>query len=1071
MNVVFDGHEARSEWAGRIPDSFPAIFHVTNMDGIIVQASDNWLSVFGYVRDAVIGRHCFDFMARDSWAIVQASPGQDPASKLVDQLACTFIAGSGKEVSCMISSTPLVHDDGKVIGNVATLSVLDGDDALAKRLQTKSYRLQSCIEGTNAGTWEWNVQTGETRFNERWAEIVGYSLDELGKTTIQTWQDLGHPEDMQTSEAALRAHWAGESAFYDIHARMRHKDGHWVWVHDRGRVFTWTEDGEPEWMFGTHISINEYKQKQAETARLKVLLERMGTIAGVGGWEVDLETNQVLWTRETRRIHGVSDDYIPNLTEGLSFYAPSARPVIEKAVQAGIDEGQPWDLELPFIRLNGERIWVRAVGEVEFENGTPKRLFGAFQDISDRVTRDKELRATQEWMQLATSSGGVGLWSLDAVDGTVTWDDVMLQHFVISSNKRPDTLAEWLNWLPDSEAKKFKSQIRRLISGKGRADIEIDFCDQDGLVHALKLTGEASRDEDGLIDRIHGACFDLTPERRLMFELQEQTSKLSVTLSSIGDGVITTDRDCRINWINDVAANLSGWTRSEAIGKLSHEVFAVFNEETGKLVTDPIRQCLLEGRTVDLQPNSILRNKSGDPIAVDDSAAPIIDENGRAVGAVLVFRDVSNQRRLSRDIEYRATHDLLTGLLNRVEFEHRFQDCLNDPICKNGSYLFFIDLDHFKRVNDSLGHDAGDKLLHRVAHVLRQVAGEDAHIARQGGDEFVMLKRFDGDAAAKTFAEGLCREIANIATGTPDRQDLPRIGASVGVVDLCTAPRHIGQLLRRADIAAYTAKAAGRGQVCLWTESDETMQNAATQVSLIERIERANVESRWIVHEQRIAPIADDPDQPEMRELLIRMPDDDGGLIAPNKFLGAAERYGLMPSIDLWMFRYCLDRVSATDLGVIFTVNLSASSVSSRSFQGDLLTLVRGADKAQLEQICIEITETSMVQNYETVFGFLSELRALGLKVAIDDFGAGASSFRYFGTLPADYLKIDGSFIRNYDDPVAASSVECFIKMAQVAGLKTIAEHVEDKAMVPVLEELGVNLVQGYAIDRPGAAA
>ncbi len=1057
--------------AGPLPDSFPAMFHITDTDGIIRQVSDLWLETLGYARDDVIGRRNFDFLTPDALAAAQAVFDKYQRDRRLDKLECEFLTRAGTPVPCTLSARVLADDTGAVTGNIAILAPLQAGADMEKRLETKAFRLQSCLEGTHAASWEWNAQTDETLFSARWAEIVGYTLDELRPMSGKIWENLAHPDDRKSSEDALRAHLKGETPSYDIEARMRHKDGRWIWVRSRGRVFTWTDDGRAEWMFGTHFSIDSRKRREAQSNRRRKLLERMGQLAGVGGWEVDLATSEVIWTGETRRIHGVGDDYMPNLAEAISFYAPEARHKVEEAVDLAMTQGIPWDLELPFLRMNGERIWVRAVGEIEFEDGKPRRLFGAFQDITERVRKDCELRATQEWMELAAKSGGVGLWSFDAVDGSVTWDDMMLEHFMVCSESKPRTLSDWLAIIPDGEVDKVKSEIRKMISGQGQMDVEIEHRDSENMLHALKLTGEPSFDSQGMIDRIHGACFDLTPERRLMFELQEQTSKMSVTLSSIGDGVITTDRDRRVTWMNNVAITLSGWPLEDAVGRPSDEVFAVFDETTGKPATDPVRRCLTEGRAVDLQPNAVLRTKTGGTVAVDDSAAPIIDHSGRAIGAVVVFRDVTNQRRLSRDIEHRASHDLLTGLLNRAEFEKRLRDSLSDPMEKNGSYLIFLDLDHFKRVNDTLGHEAGDKLLHRVGLVLRQTAGADAHIARQGGDEFILITRQDSDEAAKGLAERICRAIAGIELQDAPRKEAFGIGASAGVVNLCLPATGVSQYMRRADIAAYSAKASGRGQVCMWSDANDQLQSKAAQLALFERIEQATAEGTWVVHEQRISPIGADPAPDDMHELLIRLPGEDGELIHPDRFLQAAERYGLMPAIDTWVVKYCLERIETGRPQGVLAVNLSASSVSSRSFQGDLLALMRRTPETVLRHLCVEITEHSILQDYDSACVFLGTLRDLGIKVAVDDFGSGASSFRYFKDLPADFLKIDGSFIRDHTDPVAAASIECFIKMARIAGFQTVAEHVEDWATIPILEAMGIDLVQGFAIGAPTAAA
>lgn len=1056
----------------QVPEDLPIAIHMCDAQGRIQQVTRGWLDLFGYTRDEVVGRRSVDLLTPGSRAVLDIDQGTVAATDGWKTQTLQFLHKSGDPVTVDLSATLIPTEAGGMTGWISVVHRVAGQDALLDLLKLKSYRLKSCIEGTDAGTWEWNIQTGETRFNERWAEIIGYSLTDLAPVSIDTWLACAHPDDLERSQRALERHWAGETPFYDIEVRMRHRDGHWVWVHDRGRVFTWTSDGKPEWMFGTHFSIQKQKERELKAAHLMQLLDRTGTVAGVGGWELDLETNEVLWTAETRRIHGVADDYVPSLEDALDFYPDEVRAKLEATLEAALAEGTPWDLELPFIRKTGERIWVRAVGEVETRDGKARRLFGAFQDITARVRRDEELRTAREWTRLAAQSGGIGLWSLDVIEGSVTWDNQTARHFRLDPATPPQTLGDWLAALPVHSARRLKRTVQTAISSRAPFEVEIDFQGADGALIAVKITGQVHLDKDGLLDCIQGACYDLTRERQLMLDLQEQTSKMSVTLSSIGDGVITTDTDRKVTWINDVAERLTGWSLQEAVGQPSDVIFGTYHEDTGERTPDPVARCLKDRQVATLDPKSVLRRRDGTEIAVDDSAAPILDGQRNAIGAVLVFRDVTGQRQQARDVEYRASHDLLTGLLNRQEFERRLTTCLADPISRTGHYLFFVDLDHFKRVNDSFGHETGDHLLRKAGALLRKAAGSAATVGRRGGDEFVVLLKAASRDAAQRLGERICAKIADISVNRPDTNKRAGIGASIGIVDLGLSGGSISECLRRADIAAYSAKNAGRGQVCFWRDSDSSMQNAVRQMCIVEDIERANADGSWVVHAQSITPIKGPAGPAAMKELLIRMPGPDGGLIGPDQIVSAAERYGMMPMIDLWMGRYCVDllaRRAALGDNTVFALNLSATSVSSRSFQRDFLALLTQADPATLPRMCIEITETSVVENYETVSAFLTSVREHGVLVAIDDFGAGASSFRYFRELPADFVKIDGSFVRTLADPVSETSVECFIRMARVSGLQTIAEHVEEADMIGRLGDLGVDYVQGFAIDEPAA--
>lgn len=1049
-----------------LPDNFPGHVTIVDCDGRIAYISNKLTMLLGVDRQNVIGQKLSHFLSnvqKDN--VMVAILGDQPISDV-----CAVLRQQhGTELNVSLSADRWLDPDGKryrviEISNVNGLQETDEDD------RVKSFRLQSCLEGTNAGTWEWNVQTGETIFNERWAEIVGYQLAELEPVSIDTWMNLAHPDDLKLSGAKLEEHFSGKEAFYDFDSRMRHKDGHDIWVRDRGRVFTWTADGKPEWMFGTHFLIDREKRVEDVLQRNHSMLDRMGRVAGVGGWEVDIETSQVLWSDETKRIHGVDQDYVPNLAEGINFYAPEARPVIARAVEEGMQSGKAWDLELPFIRKNGERIWVRAVGEVEFEAEKPKRIIGAFQDITTKVHDRNELIAAKEWTAYAAAKGRVGLWSLDTVLGELKWDAQMTSHFGFQADSEPKTVSDWLKALSLESRSQLKNSIRNSIFAGADLDLELSLEMEGGQQKFLKLVGAPHLDQENAVDRLQGACFDLTEHRQLTARLAAEASKLSVTLSSIGDGVITTDEMGRVTWMNPEAEKITGRTVDDVDGMQSSDVLKILNEKTRDAVACPIQRCLQERATVILEPDAILLRPDGTAVAIDDSVAPLVDSENCVTGAVMVFRDATAQRSQARDVAFRASHDSLTGLLNREAFIGRLEDCLADPVKRNGSYLFFIDLDHFKRINDSVGHAAGDAILVCIADVLRESVDETAAVARLGGDEFSILLRAKTQEHAEAIGQSICRSAAASSCLQRSTDKNISVGTSIGIVSLANQTITTAEALRMADIAAFSAKNSGRGQACVWNDDDSNMTALSRQSSLINLIETAISDSSWTVQEQCIQGVDTIGDSGEFAELLIRLPNGNGGMIPPSDFLPAAERYGLMQDIDLWMCAHALDRIGASvaaGVSKLYSVNISASSVGSETFKRRVIEMLSAAPTAIRQLLCFEVTETAVLTNYEASRAFLADLRTLGASVAIDDFGAGSTSFRHFQNLPADYLKIDGSFIQNMTNPIEAACIDCFLKMAEVANFKTIAEHVEDEHQIAALSALKIDFLQGFALGRP----
>lgn len=1049
-----------------LPDNFPAHVAIVGQDGRIAYASNKLIMLLGAARPDVVGQNIAKFLTDASQEDVLLSIlGDQPIS----DVCAVLNQNDGGELTVTLCGDRWLDPDGK---RYRVINVIDatGQREAGERVRLKSFRLQSCIEGTNAGTWEWNVQTGETRFNERWADIVGYRLDELEPVSIDTWNTLAHPEDLKRSAARLEDHFSGKSPYYDFESRMRHKDGHDVWVRDRGRVFTWTEDGRPEWMFGTHFLIDSEKKSYDNLRAGHSLLERVANLSGVGAWEVDIKSRTVFWSDETKRIHGVPGSYEPTLEEGINFYAPEARPIISMAVEEGITSGKAWDLELPFIRKNGQRIWVRAVGNVEFENDEPVRIIGSFQDITTKVHDRNELIAAKEWTAYAAAKGRVGLWSLDTILGELNWDAQMASYFGFEAECQPKSVAEWMNVLSFESRSQLKDAIRNAIFSGADLDLELSLEISAGQQKFLKLVGAPHHDQENTVDRIQGACFDLTEHRQLMKRLEEQASKLSVTLSSIGDGVITTDEIGRVTWMNPEAEKITGRRVADVKGLVSSELLNILDEKTRQVVACPIQRCVKKRAVVILEPGAILLRPDGTEVAIDDSVAPLLDSENRIIGAVMVFRDTTAQRSQMRDTAFRANHDSLTGLLNREAFLRKLDDCLADPVKRNGSYLFFIDVDHFKRINDSIGHAAGDAILACIADVLRESVDESAAVSRLGGDEFALLLRAKTVERAEAIGQDICRRAAENKCLKRSTDKAISIGTSIGIVSLANQMITTPEAMRMADIAAYSAKNNGRGQACVWSDLDGNMMAMSRQTSLISLIETAISDSNWVVQEQCIQAVDTIGDSGTFAELLIRLPDGNGGMIPPSDFLPAAERYGMMQDIDLWMCGHALDRIgSSRDAGIskLYSVNISASSVSSESFKRRVINMLSAVPPTIRELLCFEVTETAVLKNYDACRAFLAELRSMGASIAIDDFGAGSTSFRHFQSLPADYLKIDGSFIQNMNNPVEAACIDCFLRMAEVANFKTIAEHVENEDQIEALAALKVNFLQGFALGKP----
>ncbi len=1053
-----------------LSEASPFGVFATDAAGACTYTNARWQAIYGLSEDEARGHSWGRMLHPDDKAAVFARLQQAAALNQEVDMEFRVCRRDGTVCHVRAAASALLEGDDPLSGYVGSVEDITERLQAHRALEKERERLAAIILGTGAGTWEWNVQTGKTRFNDRWAEIVGATLEELSPTTIQTWVDLAHPEDMARSSALLQAHFKGETAAYECEARMRHRDGRWVWVLDRGRVLSRTADGQPEWMFGTHLDITTRKAQEDRLRKSEELLNRTGALAQVGGWEVDLASGSIHWSKQTCRIHGVEPGYQPQLAEAIDFYAPEARPIIEAAVAQAIAEGKDYDLELPFIQKGGQRIWVRAVGHAEFEGGKPVRLFGAFQDITQQVQDRLALEAAQQRITLATETGGIGVWELNVQTGVLTWDALMYALYGLPVGPGTDGYELWVRHLHPADRsraeREFKSSLER--GGDFRSEFRVIW--GDGSVHFLRASGRVTRDAAGQALHVVGVNWDVTPLRALANQLAEQHELLRVTLQSIGDAVITTDAQSHVTWLNPAAERMTGWLSTEAIGRPLTQVFHTVNEETRQPTENPVATCLAQGKVVGLVNHTLLISRHGDEFGIEDSAAPICNPSGDVLGVVLVFHDVTEQRRLSSEMSYRATHDALTGLVNRAEFETRLRRTLDRAHEDRSEHaLLYIDLDQFKLVNDACGHSVGDQLLQQVAKLLREAVRASDTLARLGGDEFAVILEHCSADQAQRVAQQICDRMEEFRFVHDDRRF--RIGTSIGLLPLDDRWANTAAAMQAADTSCYAAKEAGRNRVHAWFDSDQAMRARHGEMQWATRLEQALDEDRFVLFAQRIEALGEGG--PGLHaEVLIRLQDSDGSLIAPGAFLPAAERFHMATRIDRWVLRRAVQQIQAmADVSALDTlcINLSGQSVGDRAFHRHAIDTLTEAGSTVCRRICVEITETAAVTNMADAAIFVEQVRALGVRVALDDFGAGASSFGYLKNLKVDLLKIDGSFIRDLiDDPLDDAAVRCFVDVARVVGVKTVAEFVDRPEVLARVREIGIDYAQGFLLHRPG---
>jgi diguanylate cyclase (GGDEF)-like protein/PAS domain S-box-containing protein len=687
------------------------------------------------------------------------------------------------------------------------------------------------------------------------------------------------------------------------------------------------------------------------------------------------------------------------------------------------------------------------------------KLIGASLATGLERLRDREiLDELKKRNELISMTANDGIWDFDGltkrVDLSCRWKK-MLGY----DENDEDVLLDWYRLVHPDDMARVQTRMREHLEGKTPFFESVHrMRHQSGEWRWMSSRAKAVLDDNGRLLRLLGAEVDIT-ERKLYEEaLFRQKESAQITLQSIGDGVITTDAKGIVEYVNPVAEDLTGWKLDDASGHAIDEIFRGFHEETCEPLENPLAVSIRRDRAIKSVRPTLLIRRDGNELYIESTASPIRDGKGVVTGGVLVFHDVSESRELNRRLSYHASHDILTGLVNRREFESRLERALKSAKARETAYaLLYLDLDQFKIVNDSCGHSAGDTLLHQLGNLLKAKIRWRDTLARLGGDEFgVLLESCNLDEALQT-AEQLRTAIGEYKFMWDDRAF--RLGVSIGVVPITADNEDVATLLSAADSAC-----AG------FQENDIDLMRRRREMQWAARINNALEENRFELYRQTILPLQTE-EQGAHYEILLRMRDEHGGVISPSLFIGAAERYNLTPSIDRWVikqaFRWLVSEADERERLMLCSINLSGQSLGDEKFLPFVIDQFQmsGLDATK---ICFEITEHAAVASYSQAVRFINALKELGCKFALDDFGEGMSSFGYLKHLPVDYLKIEGGFVKEMlHDPIDREMVRSINEIGHLTGKQTIAEFAENEEIITMLRGIGVDYAQGYGVSEP----
>jgi len=615
----------------------------------------------------------------------------------------------------------------------------------------------------------------------------------------------------------------------------------------------------------------------------------------------------------------------------------------------------------------------------------------------------------------------------------------------------------------------FRKTISRKLAGQSvpnRLEIQLINGNDQGLwVEAQSSTIEYRGSEVILT-----IARDVSYRKSLEVSLSRSKRQAQYTLESISEGVITTDNEGRIDYMNRAAEGMTGVDRETATGLRISDVFSLIDEGDRRSLGDPVERCLAMRRRVNMGRRALLVSRDGEhEHSIEITASPIKGPGNSISGTVVVFHDVSEIRGLTRQMSYQATHDPLTALINRREFERRLQEAMDAVHAEEGVHILcYMDLDRFKAVNDSCGHLAGDNMLREVAALIKDQVRDSDFVGRLGGDEFGTLLIGCPIEKAGQIAADMRNAVSDYRFVWKDK--IFNIGISIGLVEITQTSGTLQDIMSAADSACYVAKQRGRGQVHVYSARDEAIARERGDIQWLRQMQSALHEDRFELAVQPIIATGGQEGGPAF-EVLIRLPDERGHIANSAEFLRPAERYQLMPQIDRWVVSAALAAINVGEIRLPHMrscgINISGQTLGDEGFLGFVVETLDRSGVAP-SSICFEVNESAVTANSQQVRRFIEVLHGIGCEFALDDFGSGLGAFSYLKNLPVDYLKIDGAYTRGLvSDEINQEMVTAMIKLARTMEFRIIAEQVESQADFDWLRNVGVDFVQGNFIEPP----
>ena len=920
-----------------------------------------------------------------------------------------------------------------------------------------------------------------TVWNKAAQEMLGYGADDaIGADIAMLYSDA----DRERGFPVRDLQQAARAGFYSAEAWRRRADGGLFWAHVS---ITALRDGAGQLLGYSNTTLDLTRFRLLEQCRREQQeTELVMRAAEAGMWKWDIARDQVELTHHLLALLGYDGGQRTlSFTQWLPHVHPGDRRRIRGQLLAVRDNPglAPLETELRFATRDGKARWffLRANWDRHAPDAA-RVLMGACVDIENRKQDEQErARLNRQLRQQRARFANIldqlpsGVVLADAPSGKLTYQNRAAEAMLGQGMEGIDSYLDYARYnMMDTKGRRVATDdlpLTRALRGGSASTRELVYRRGDGPPSHFAVTTSAIRDSDGVARTAVAVLQDVTELKNAQLSAATEKERALVTLAAITDGVVTTDRAGLVTSMNPNAERLAGCAEAAALGRPVGDILAVEEADGEADMQDALRRCLCERRPLSDLPHMTLRGAGGQRYSVASAVAPVSLADGELIGAVLVMHDVTESKRLMRRLGFEASHDALTGLVNRREFELRLQRALDRANAAGGasSALLYMDLDQFKVVNDTCGHTAGDELLRLLAESYAGHVRERDTLARIGGDEFALIVEHCDVDEALGVAYKILDATRNLRYACKGR--LFQLGVSIGVTPIDPGIAGIEEALRRADHACYIAKERGRNRVYVHDTSDTDFAQRRSDMHWVTRLTDAFEHEQLLLYRQPIVAVGGSACSARHYEILLRLDNGSGAPIGPGTFLPAAERYDVILKIDRWVLTRTLEwlaRERETAAGLeMCSINLSRRSLGDQSFHKFAAELI---DRSEVDpgKLCFEITENGAIADMNKTIAFIHTLAARGCRFSLDDFGSGMTSFAYLKELPVDYIKIDGAFIqRMSSSEVDYEMVRFTNEISHMMGRRTIAEYVTDPAIMGTLQAIGVDYAQGFWVGEP----